>query len=91
MSGKAKAFDDSIRILQKARQELIGGSAEDDKTEIYLTPEQISERLQVVIETVYRWLRSGKLRGSHLSRKAWRISEADLRTFMEGGKNGVTD
>lgn len=53
----------------------------------YLTPEQAAERLQVVVETVYRWLREGKLRGSKLSRKMWRIAEPDLNDFMKGVQN----
>jgi len=48
----------------------------------YLTPEQVAERIHLGIETVYRYLRSGKLRGSHVSRKCWRIAEGDLEAFM---------
>ncbi|MGA8595753.1 MAG: helix-turn-helix domain-containing protein [Bryobacteraceae bacterium] len=51
-------------------------------TEIYLTPEQAAQKLQVVTKTVYRWLRSGKLRGSLLSAKAWRISQRELDAFL---------
>jgi excisionase family DNA binding protein len=54
----------------------------NDYSDVYLTPEQIAERLQVVVETVYRWLRSGKLRGSRISPKAWRVSERELASFM---------
>jgi excisionase family DNA binding protein len=50
--------------------------------EIYLTPEQVAETLQLGVETVYRWLRAGKLRGSRISQKAWRVEESDLRSFM---------
>lgn len=52
--------------------------------ELYLTPEQVAERLQMGIETVYRYLRTGKLRGSRISHKAWRISEMNLASFMKG-------
>jgi hypothetical protein len=31
---------------------------------------------------VYRWLRSGKLPGSRMSPKSWRISDHDVRSFM---------
>lgn len=54
-----------------------------DYDDVYLTPEQTAERLQLAVETVYRWLRNGKLRGSRISQKAWRISERDLTSFMK--------
>jgi excisionase family DNA binding protein len=50
--------------------------------EVYLTPEQVAEQLQVVTTTVYRWLRSGKLRGSLVSPKAWRVTQRELEAFM---------
>src|SRR5580658_8418971 len=53
-----------------------------DLKELYLTPEQIAEQLQVVTTTVYRWLRSGKLRGSLVSPKAWRVTQRELDAFM---------
>jgi excisionase family DNA binding protein len=52
-------------------------------TEIYMTPEQVADKLQLAIETVYRWLRNGKLRGSRISPKAWRVTDEDLRSFMK--------
>ena len=53
-----------------------------DFKELYLTPEQVAEQLQVVTTTVYRWLRSGKLRGSLVSAKAWRITQRELDAFV---------
>jgi excisionase family DNA binding protein len=53
-----------------------------DLKEVYLTPEQVADQLQVVTTTVYRWLRSGKLRGSLVSAKAWRITQRELDAFM---------
>jgi excisionase family DNA binding protein len=47
-----------------------------------MTPEQVAEKLQLAVETVYRWLRSGKLRGSRMSPKAWRVADHDIRSFM---------
>lgn len=34
------------------------------------------------METVYRWLRDGKLRGSRISPKAWRVAQHDFRALM---------
>jgi excisionase family DNA binding protein len=53
-----------------------------DSVDVYMTPEQVAEKLQLAVETVYRWLRSGKLRGARMSQKAWRVTEEDLRSFM---------
>jgi excisionase family DNA binding protein len=50
--------------------------------DVYLTPEQIADQLQVVTATVYRWLRSRKLRGVRIS-KSWRIAQRDLDAFLK--------
>lgn len=46
-----------------------------------LTVNQVAEKLQVNAETVYRWLRSGKLSGYRANR-LWRISTVDLESFL---------
>ena len=51
-----------------------------------LRPSQIAERLQIQERTVTRWLRNGYLRGFKLG-KEWRVSSADLRSFMEKHAN----
>jgi excisionase family DNA binding protein len=56
----------------------------DNVANRYLTPEQAAERLQLGVETVYKWLRSGKLRGRRISHKAWRIAEVDLMSLIQG-------
>ena len=48
----------------------------------YFSPEQVADTLQLAVKTVYRWLRSGKLRGTRISHKAWRISQHDLHSFI---------
>ena len=53
-----------------------------DFKEVYLTPEQVADQLQVVVTTVYRWLRGGKLRGSLVSPKAWRVTKREVDAFM---------
>lgn len=47
-----------------------------------LTVKQIARKLQVDPETVYRWLRNGKLTGYRANR-LWRIAEHDLMSFLE--------
>lgn len=49
----------------------------------WLTVQQIAERLQVDVQTVRRWLRSGDLRGVRLSDRAgWRVHPDDLEAFL---------
>jgi excisionase family DNA binding protein len=57
--------------------------------ETYLTPEQVADRLQVNKMTIYRWLRTGKLKASLLSRKTYRIAESDLQVLMTATQNVV--
>lgn len=53
----------------------------------YLTPNQIAAQLQLNVETVYRWLRAGKLPGLRVSRKSWRIDRKQFEDFMKGCSN----
>ena len=55
-----------------------------------LTPPQVAERLQVNERTVTQWLRKGYLRGFKIG-KEWRVSEADLKTFLEASANKPPD
>ena len=50
-----------------------------------LTVQQVAEKLQVNQETVYRWLRNGKLIGYRANR-LWRIAEESLQRFLERGQ-----
>ncbi len=51
----------------------------------YLTVDEVSARIRVHPRTVKRWLATGKLRGKLLGDRAgWRVSESELRRFMEG-------
>ena len=54
-----------------------------------LLPEEAAEELRVHIETIMRWLRSGKLRGVKLPGGAWRVPREELdRILMVGGNGG---
>lgn len=79
----------SISVLQRPVQTMLqqgpptmAPATEDE----LLRPSQISERLQIQERTVTRWLRNGYLRGFKLG-KEWRVSSADLRSFMEKHAN----
>ena len=56
----------------------------------FLTPEQISERLQVGADTVRVWLATGKMKGTKLSeskRSRWRVSEENFGLFIKQHSN----
>ena len=53
-----------------------------DVSDVYLTPEQVAEQLHLSTETIYRWLRSRKLRGSRISHKAWRVAAREVQSFV---------
>jgi excisionase family DNA binding protein len=48
----------------------------------YLTPEQVSEILQIHVLTVYSYIRQGKLGAVRLGR-SYRISPGDLENLLE--------
>jgi len=50
----------------------------------YLTTEEIATSLKVNIVTVRRWIKSGKLPASFLS-KEYRVKKADLEKFIKEG------
>lgn len=49
------------------------------------TPEEVAELLKVSRETVYNWLRSGKLQGIKIGH-FWRISESELERLLSPQK-----
>jgi len=46
-----------------------------------MTPEQVADLLQLSTETIYRLIRDQKLAAAKIGR-AYRITEADLETFL---------
>ena len=54
--------------------------------EMPLTTAQVSERIQIEVRAVTRWLRSGRLRGRK-SGGCWRIALGDLEAFLESCAN----
>lgn len=52
-------------------------------------PKDIAARFRVDVDTVYGWLKSGKLRGHHLGgRRSWDIEAADLEAFISSSEFG---
>ena len=53
--------------------------------ERWLTVQQAADVIQVHPETVREWLRTARLPGTLLSRRAgWRIREGDVQRFLAG-------
>jgi excisionase family DNA binding protein len=55
-------------------------------SETYLTPEEAAARYKLKVGTVRKWLRQGKLKGFKVAGTLWRISEAELERFINGGE-----
>ncbi len=47
----------------------------------YYTPEQVAEKLQLSVRTIWAYIREGKLPASKMGRK-YRISDEQLDRFM---------
>ncbi len=50
-----------------------------------LTIQQVTDRLQIADETVYRYIRQGKLKAVRVG-GLWRVRESDLERFLQGGQ-----
>jgi excisionase family DNA binding protein len=48
----------------------------------YLTTTDVARRLNVSLDTVRRWLRSGELKGTPFGRAGYRIEDADFQAFL---------
>jgi excisionase family DNA binding protein len=57
----------------------------DDDT--LLNPKQVAEILGIHQKTVHLWLRSGRLKGTKISYRAWRIPRSALNSFIESNSN----
>lgn len=53
----------------------------------FLTPKEVAEILGVHQKTVHHWLRAGKLAGTKISYRAWRIPHSALETFLVQNSN----
>ena len=54
----------------------------------WITTKDIAERLDIHVETVRRWLRTGSLRGVHVGGKGgYRIRQSDLEEFLRSREN----
>lgn len=56
-----------------------------DALDTIMTPEQVADYLQLDRETIYRYIRSGKLAASKLGR-TYRVQQGDVKTLLEKTK-----
>jgi excisionase family DNA binding protein len=47
-----------------------------------LMPSEVADRLHMSSKTVLRWIRSGRLRGTKVGGKLWRVLGPDLVAFL---------
>lgn len=50
--------------------------------ENYFTPQEIADKFKVKINTVYLWIRQGKLKAIKVG-DLWRIPESELENFIK--------
>ena len=51
-----------------------------------LSPEDVALELGIHRETVYRWIRAGRLAAARIGPRLWRVSPDDLERFKRGEK-----
>ncbi|MFA5269980.1 MAG: helix-turn-helix domain-containing protein [Methanoregula sp.] len=61
----------------------------DDNIQM-LNPRQVAEILGVHQKTVHLWLRTGRLQGTKISYRAWRIPRTALDSFIANNSNSHT-
>lgn len=64
-------------------------AGESDRENRLLTVAQVAATLQLDEGTVRRWLRQGRLQGTHLGARAgYRVRQADLDAFLDARSTG---
>jgi len=54
-----------------------------NKIKEVMTPKEVADCLQVHVKTVYKWLKDGRLEGSMLGPRSWRIRKEQMYDFLE--------
>jgi len=50
---------------------------------LFLTPQEVSDLLQVSVQTVRRWINEEELPAYKVGPRVWRVSKTDLDTWLE--------
>ena len=76
-----------LRLTKEARKRK---PAIDPAGEYYFTPYRVASQLYVSEKTVWKWIRTGRLRACRLGRR-YRIPESGLREFLESSQTVPRD
>jgi len=78
----------SRAIGRDVLQHTSSASVRDGEAWRLMTVAQVADRLQVHRESVRRWIRQGRLRGSLVGgdRSGYRIDEREVRRFLAAGE-----
>lgn len=55
----------------------------DPENESFLTPQEVSDLLQVSVQTVRRWIKEEDLPAYKVGPRMWRISKLDLDGWLD--------
>ena len=55
------------------------------------TAQEVAERYNVTVESVWRWIRDGRLPAMRLTQRNYRIRPADLEAFERGEGQSQTN
>jgi len=55
------------------------------------TAQEVAERYNVTVESVWRWIRIGRLPAMRLTKRNYRIRPADLEVFEGGGNQNKAE
>lgn len=54
---------------------------------VFLTPKEVAKIIGVHPKTIHLWLRTGKLQGTKISYRAWRIPKTAIDAFISRNSN----
>ena len=62
-----------------------------DGQQAFLTPQEVSDLLQVSVQTVRRWIKEDDLPAYKVGPRMWRIRKVDLDEWLEQQRSTGTD
>jgi excisionase family DNA binding protein len=55
----------------------------ENEDQLFLTPQEVSDLLQVSVQSVRRWIKDEDLPAYKVGPRVWRIRKVDLDTWLE--------
>jgi excisionase family DNA binding protein len=65
-------------------------TANSRKEQLFLTPQEVSDLLQISVQTVRRWIKEEDLPAYKVGPRVWRIRKTDLNTWLEQQRTAST-